>query len=423
MMIVNFLNQTASLRRIALTCCLMMVLFSLPLSTSGLDIFLVLSLSLILMTPEYWTKLKTAFSQPWFILFLLFFIYVCFACFWSEATAHAQWVVLGKYLKLLYLPILAVGFHQVELRQRALHVFMGAMGLVCCVAWIKWLHLIKFHGDDDGYIFKNHIMTGYMMDLAAYLALAAWIKSKGNQRVGYGCLFLLFSYHVLFIGTGRMAYLTYFVLMVIFILQYLSWKKSMAGLLLVLTVVLGAFYLSPAIQLGVENTQKELLAYQHNEKNTSLGYRVQFHQFAYDLFERHPWIGSGTSGFIDAFEKENPVPQWGARLFEPHSQYWLIAVDFGVIGLLLFTSLFIGLFAVSSQLKETGRFAAALLLSFLFACMTDSFLLYSGTGYVLVLLMSVCLGEGLSEPLPAARVVKLPGWVAHRLFGDKPRVA
>ncbi len=422
-MILNLLNQTAELRRFATLCCLMLVFFSIPLSTSGLDIFLVPSLILILLTPEYWQKLKIACTQPWFVFICIFFTYACLACLWSQATPHAQGVVIGKYVKLLYLPILAVGFTQVDIRQKAIHAFMAAMVVICCIAWIKWLHLIKFHGDDNGYIFKNHIITGYMMDLAAYLALAAWIKSNAKYRIVYACLFLLYSYHVLFIGTGRMAYLIYFLMIFIFIVQYFSWKKTIAGLLFVFTLSLGAFYLSPAIQLGFENTQKELIAYQQNEKNTSLGYRFQFHQFAHELFSRHPWMGSGTSGFSDAFEKEKPVPEWGPTLFEPHSQYWLIAVDFGVIGLVILSLLFIGLFAGSAQLKETGRFAVAFLVSFLCACTSDSFLLYSGTGYLLVLFMSICFGEGLSEPLPAARVVKLPGWVLHRLFRNKPGIA
>ena len=403
--------------------CLAMAVFALPISTSGLDIFTALALGLILITPKYRRDIQYYLFRPGCLFAMLFFLYTCIACLWSSASLHDQGIVVEKYAKLLYLPIIASGFSHIKTRIWALYAFFAAMVLTCCLAWFKWLGVVHFAGDDMGYIFRNHIITGYMMNIAAYLALLWSVKSSGKLRVLYGVLFLLFSFPVLFIGTGRMAYLTYFLLMTLFVMQHVAWRRVFAALMLLMFVLMGSYFFSHTMQTGVKSVYSEVVAFQQDTKNTSIGYRLQFHHFAYEVFKRNPWIGQGTGGFSVAFEKENPVPAWGLRLFEPHSQYWLVAADGGMIGLFLLFALFVGLFYECIAIKDKAAMGAALLISFVFACLSDSFLLYSVTNSILILGMGVCLGGRVRESLPTVRVVDLARGVIERFFSNKPRVA
>lgn len=404
--------------------CLVMSFFFMPISTSGMNIFVSLSLAFILLTPSYWGPLREALMRKETILACVFFFYIVLACLWSPAAPHNQWVVVGKYSKLLYLPFLTVGFLDKKTRKRAVFAFLAAMVLTSCVAWLKKYSVISLHIEDTGYIFRNHIITGYMMSVAAYVALLRCAESKGRRyAMGYASLFILFSYHVLFIGTGRMAYLIYFLLIVIFLIQKVSLRHLLMSMIGLLAVVAAVYQVSPVMQSRIDDFKKDYVLLQQDDKSTSMGYRLQFHQFAFELFKKTPWLGQGTSGFSDAFEKANPVPSWGPRLFEPHSQYWLIAADGGMVGLALFFALFISFMLACLRSKEQAALGCALLISFLCSSLTDSFLLYSMTGMFLILFLGLCLAGCVREPLPTGRVISLSRRMIHRLFRHEPRVA
>ena len=78
---------------------------------------------------------------------------------------------------------------------------------------------------------------------------------------------------------------------------------------------------------------------------------------------------------------------------EPHSQYWLIASEFGLLGCISFVFFLGCLIGASLRLKTLKPLAFAVLLPFIAGCWSDSLLFYSGTGYFFILFMALCLGE------------------------------
>ena len=91
-------------------------LLMLPLSTSVKGIFLSLAVISILLSKDYLQALRVTISQGWCQIALLFFMFVLLACCWSAASFHDQKFVIEKYSKLLYLPVLAVGFRDQRAR-------------------------------------------------------------------------------------------------------------------------------------------------------------------------------------------------------------------------------------------------------------------------------------------------------------------
>ena len=97
---------------------------------------------------------------------------------------------------------------------------------------------------------------------------------------------------------------------------------------------------------------------------------------------------------MHTFHVENPVPEWSvsrAKLLEPHSQYWLVASEFGVAGLCLLSLLFGSLFMACWRQPESRALGCAVLLPFFVGNFTDSLLLYSGTGYFFLLFTALSL--------------------------------
>ncbi len=377
---------------------LVLSLFALPISSTARSVLVALALICFLFDSDTRDYLKMLLTRPWVLATLALFFVALLGCLWSPASWHGQWVVLEKYTKLIYLPFFVIGFRKARTREMAIYAFLLAMLITSLLLLIKAMGLIHYGGPDPGKLFRNHIMTGYMLAFSAYLtALFAW-KNRGAKRVIYALLWVLFSYTVVFICTGRMAYLSYAVVMLVWFFQCFSWRKALLWGVGFLLCFLVSYQVNPTMQFLVHQVEEDWVSYHHNHKNTSLGLRLQFHAYAYNLFKYHSWTGNGTGGFSHLFEQDAPVSNWEQlTIWEPHSQYWLIAADYGVLGLLLFAIFLGSLLWEMLKLTEMRGMAFATLLPFIIGSLTDSLLLYSGTGYFFFLFIALCFASELKS--------------------------
>ncbi|MBA4697506.1 MAG: O-antigen ligase family protein [Legionella sp.] len=389
---IHLLSERYSLDR-WIPALLALTFFTLPLSSTAKSLSLSLAATAILLAPTYRTQLYTFFCSTWGQATLLFFGLILIASLWSPASFADKSFVFNKYSKLLYLPVLAVGFQSPRSRTLSINAFLIAMmlttllGLLTIYGWLPFLPI------DPDHIFRNHIITGMMLAFASYLCLLLGYHSEGSKRLGYGFLLLLFTYHVLFINEGRTGYVLYFLMLGICIFQLCSWQKALIGLIAVGCWLLASYTISPVMHDRVQGAVEQFQRYQNDDKNTDIGYRIQFHRFSYQLFQQHPWIGNGTASFIDNARKLNPVPAWPDKLIDPHSQYWLTLVEFGWLGIVILGLFFMRLMQAAWTLKDMKPVAFALIIPFLIGNATDSLLFYSGSGYFFIMFMGLCLGE------------------------------
>lgn len=381
---------------IILNTMLYLLLFSIPLNSSAKSISLIITVILILGTKINRLSMSILLKQAWVKALMIFLTVIVLGCIWSPASWAQQAFVIQKYSKVLWLPLLALGFTDKKIRFWGLHAFIAAMFLTCLVA------LIKIYWQDDvlsansGSVFRNYIMTGHMMAFASYLSLYFAVKNRRFSWL-YLSLFALFSYEVLFISQGRTGYFIYFILIAVLMIQMLPKKQLWLGGLLIILSGFLLLNLSPKMQQGLVEIKNNVLHYQQGEKNTSVGFRLQFQHFAYQLFKENPLLGCGTGGFVYHFNARNPVPAWGSDLNEPHNQYWMIAAEYGVLGMMVYLGLLITLIINCLQLQEMKAIAIALIIPFLIGCFSDSLLFYSGSGYFFLVLMALCLGENLQK--------------------------
>nr|HAT8714054.1 O-antigen biosynthesis protein [Legionella jordanis] len=368
-------------------------LLALPLSSTGKSIAAVLSVITIIMIPEFRRDLRFVLFEKWSLAALALFSIAVLACLWSPADWGDKGFVIEKYSKLLYLPILAVGFQDAKTRQLALYAFLLAVTITCMLSILKFHGFLSFFQFNPDRVFRNHIMTGFMVAFGTYLSFLFAYRHSGYSRYGYVLLGLLFSYQELFVNGGRTGYVLYFLMMGLLIVQLCSLKQAIVASLLVITVFAGSYSLSPVMKGRVNALVLQIKAYQQNQKDSDIGFRLQFHDYAHQLFNRHPLFGNGTASFTYFYAKEAPVPGWFWKLWEPHSQYWLIAAEFGLLGITGLFLLFFSLIRASFQLNQMRVIAFAMLLPFMIGNLSDSLLFYSGSGYFFLLFMALCLGE------------------------------
>lgn len=327
---------------------LTLALFFVPLSSSLKSVTVVISLCCISFAPVYRQALIKTLNQNWCQAILCLMLLALIGCLWSPASYAEKALILEKYSKLLYLPIFTVGFADERTRRVALNAFLLAMLITCVISIAKYFNWTQYgHGvaaADPGTVFRNHIMTSYMMVFAVYLCGVILLQHTGVVRLMYGLLALLLSYQILFINTSRTGYVMYGLLMLLFIIQELSWRKALVGTLIGSCVLIGSVQLSPVMHQKINEALTDWQRYQHHDLDTPVGFRLQFHRYAADLYHRHPWYGNGTASFTYYYGIEKPVAVWTRRLLEPHSQYWLVIAEWGRVGIIALLFFFGSLF-------------------------------------------------------------------------------
>lgn len=380
---------------------IVLFLLFVPISPSIKSVMLCLSAAAIMFTPQYRKHLLSAYNTPWGWAGIAFFLYVVLASVWSEAPFLMRLSVIDKYSKLIYLPLLAVGFVHPTTRKWAFNAYFAAMLITCSISLLKQYHLITYNAIDPGEVFYNHIVTGYMVALAVYFAGILLFKANINkwQRAYYILMIVFGSYQVFFLNTGRTGYVIYGLLMSLLLVQKLSFKKAVVGIILLSGSIGAAYLLSPVMQDRTASLISDIKFLQKHEENTSLGFRVQFHEYAKNLFAQHPIIGIGTGGFKYRFSQELPIPTWGNELNDPHSQYWLTLVENGLIGIVLFVLFLASLLYMTIQLKESRPILLGMLVSFVMGSFSDSIFCYSTAGTLLIIFSALCFGEIIEKSI------------------------
>jgi O-antigen ligase len=290
--------------------------------------------------------------------------------------------------------MLVIAFKNKQTRNAAFYAFLLAMLITCGISLLKFLNLISFKKvNDAGDLFHNHITTGYFMAFAAFIAAFFSLKAQGFAKFFFIGLTLLFSFHVLFINPARTGYLVFSILTILFIMQFISWRNLPIYILVILPLTLISLYQIPLLRYRTALVFQDYQNFKAGNKNTSIGYRLQFSQYANKLFHINPIFGLGTASFSHYFAKEQPIPSWRKKLLDPHNQYWLMAVEFGIAGFFAFLYFLLAIFLAVDK-KHTNYFILLGLIStFLIANCIDSFFLYSSTGYFFILFAALALGE------------------------------
>jgi O-antigen ligase len=377
---------------------ILLLMFFMPLSPVICSILVTMLIGAILLHPVYRQYVLSQYLTLWGMSSLALFLFIMIAGLWSEAPLLLQSEVIGKYCKLAYFPILALGFIPQKTRYWALNSYLASIILTCIVSILKGYGVLQIGIVNDlGDLFYNHIMTGFMVAFACYLSALFIFQHSNWQRYLYLFVFILCSYQLIFINNSRTGYLAYFLLMIFFIGQKLSLKQALCGIFLFSSIYSLGYFASPIMQSSVNRLLNDVVMFKQNQKNTSLGFRIQFHHYARYLFLEHPVIGQGTGAFKYHFYEDNPIPEWGRDLTDPHSQYWMFLAEQGIVGFTLFL-IFLGcLFITTMMLRETRPIMLGLLIAFGVGCLSDSILSYSIVGQLLILVSALCVGELLSK--------------------------
>lgn len=359
-------------------------LILIPLGNTPRAIGLVAAITFIIFQKNSISKIFSFLKEPWFLTLSLAILWSYLSLLWTPKPNTQLQFYISKISFLWLLPFFILGFQMPKQKQLSYPLFLISMLIPFSLSLIKYFFHWKIHGDasDPGFIFYNHIITGFFASFAAFLALELYIKEK---KYIYLIAFFLFSFQVLFLNTGKAAYGIYLLLISYSMWEISSWKTKLSAIIFGAIIAIILIKTSASLKLALFGLKSDIHEFQSGNLNTSFGFRVQFHQFAYLLFKKHWLVGNGIGAYDYWFKVLNTVPAWS---FQPntHSQYWFFACDLGLIGLLLWLSTFIILFKQAKQFGWHGHIFNGFLLAFGLNCFTDNMLFASPENLLFILL-------------------------------------
>jgi len=374
--------------------------FAIPISAALTNILSPLILLLILAEGRFQQKFNTLRLHPVGVLAVLLFTVMLLGLFYTPVSFLEAGRMLDKYREFLYIPLFILVFRDKQTRQLGFYAFIGAMTLTLFLSYLMAItgwHIGK--GTPEApFIFKTYITQSVFMALAAYfLAVRCWFDLH-RWRWLLVIWVLLAVYNILFMSDGRTGYLVLFFLIFLFFYQVYRAKGILIGSLVLLVLSVLAYTYSDALRHRVDNLVESVQNYQPGETSNSAKLRLEFLNNSLALIAEKPVFGHGTGSFSYKY-KELAERQSLKSSTNPHSEYLMIGVQWGLMGVGVFIVLLFMMWKTSHYLDRNDRLMAqGLVVTIAVGCLVNSFWLDHTEGHVFAYLIGVFYGGLLLRP-------------------------
>ncbi|WP_032112464.1 O-antigen ligase family protein [Candidatus Paracaedibacter symbiosus] len=311
---------------------------TLPLYTALSSIFFVLTFLSSFFKPGLLHNWKQSARLPAIKFLLLFLGWLIIRFSYANLGSMGNILLMKHTLKPLLIPFFMHVFTKANERW-IVNAFILSMlltvilALIQCFPGVNFKYAAKF---TSGSIFKNHIATSIFMAFACFIVAHQALSHKRQERFIYCALFVFFAFHLFYLNHGRTGYIIFAALFVLFLFQRCTIKVIGISLISGLIIALSVFKLSPNFNKRINEAQQEYhLYHQQGKSETSTGLRLELWRNSIKLFKQKPILGWGTNSFRKAYQTL-PETHKTTHAHNPHNQFLLIAVENGIVGLLLF---------------------------------------------------------------------------------------
>jgi O-antigen ligase len=321
----------------------MLTALALPWSTSAVSILMLCWLGSTALMADYGVYLRSL-KRPIFVFPIALFMLAVVGMLWSDAAWNERFHALGPLAKLLVLPGL---FHHFERSARGKWVFIAF--LISCTIMAIVSGIAAFDPDFSlkpvnerfcGVFVKNYIDQSQEFSLCTVaLAYPVMMLLKQQRPVLAGLLVAIalgFIANMLFIIASRTALATMPLMLAIFAFRYLD-RRGIIAVGMIVVVVGLAWAVTPRMCRTVETMARDFELYQERDIPTSAGLRLEYWKKSLRFIGEAPLVGHGTGSIRGLFEKAAGLRggATGDVVANPHNQTFGVAIQWGVIGVVL----------------------------------------------------------------------------------------
>ncbi len=369
---------------------------AIPISTAFQNISTLLLLIFVIISPDVWHELRAILKKPFALAGMALGITLLLGTFWTSASPSDAWGFVGKMRAYYLIPIFLLIFMDEKIRSSLLISFAAAtflsVLLSCLSAWFNTPIFKAVPG--DWYIFRTHTYQNYFSGLLSIGLLAGLLMNKipKNWKPLSIICFLLLSYNILFLVSGRTGQLVY-LLMLSFIL--VLWNKKI-GLFFCFIIVISSIFILPkyseVISSGLTNTTSDVKSYSNGDSYSSVGLRLEWHKNSIQIIKENPLFGHGTGSFKTEYAKFLGNGDERLSSENPHNDYLWLSVELGVMGGFLLFILLLSAAWQGRHLEMAWKLTLyAMLMGMGISTLANSFFTDNITGLAFVLLTCALL--------------------------------
>jgi glycosyltransferase involved in cell wall biosynthesis len=286
------------------------------------------------------------------------------------------------------------------------------------ITFLAWFDLIHYSDVTPTHLTRKtfHVVYNPLLAFGIYLVLheAIWGQRRGGFRFGLFVLAGVMTFNM-FITEGRAGQLVFFVLIALLLFQIFRKnrvKAVLAVFLLLPTLFIAGYGLSPVFKHRVDTVRQEISQFKDNPE-TSIGLRLLYWQNSWEIIRQHPWLGVGTGGFQAAYARVNS--EKSPLCFptdNPHNQYVLVATMVGIPGVVALLVIFAVMFRQASVMRDNlQRVRFAFPLFFLTIMLTESYLKVYETAFFFVLFAAILYKQKPDQRLQPLRSGEKKCWL------------
>ncbi|MBU7572559.1 MAG: O-antigen ligase family protein [Hydrogenophaga sp.] len=353
---------------------LTLAFFAFPMSVALANVALLLTLVFWLLGCVWGHSLRDtrqALSNPLAPPALALFAWIALAALWSPAEGPLIGAALGKYSKLLWVPVFIGLLNDPAMRRRCAQAFALAMLFTLVVTWLNvwfdfsWTRTHNQGFGEDHTVFKDRIAQGILMSFFTVMALHQAMRAPTRARGVLAALVAaLAAFSVLFLSSGRTGYLALLLALAVFAVFAVGLHRrrlAIAALALVAVMAI-TFTTSTQLRSRVNEAWLEARDSSITVPVTSAGARMEMNRFALQSALEHPVLGHGTASYPVLSPTHFTDPAWCAVVcVHPHNQFAFFLFEQGLIGLALFLWF---VFAIARQAWREDTPRRALMMGF-----------------------------------------------------------
>jgi O-antigen ligase len=318
---------------------------SLPWSTSATAILIVVWLCALLPTLEAAT-LRRVLASPAGGLPVLLYLTAVLGMLWADVSWSERLHGLGGFHKLLVIPLLLAQFSRSPRGHWVLYGFLAGCVALLLASWVlMFAPGLTWRGKEPGVPVKDYIAQSTEFLICAFaLAAVAFDRWRQQRRfaVAAAVLTALFFVNILYVATGRTALVVIPVLVLILGFRQLGWKGIFAAGLGAGVIAGLVWVTSPYVRAKVQAAIDDIRGYQESNAVTSAGVRLEFYRKSLLAIAQAPVLGHGTGSVRATFARiATGEGATAATTHNPHSQYFGVAVQLGLLGLGLLVAMWI----------------------------------------------------------------------------------
>ncbi len=314
------------------------VAVSLPWSTSATGILIAVWLITVFPTLDM-ASLRRELATAAGGLPVLLWVLAAVGMLWADVTWAERVGGLGKFHRLLVIPLLLAQFRRSEHGIWVIYGFFASMLGLLLMSWVAVAFPgLPWPGKQFGVPVKDYIIQGETFLICAFALLGRAFdeRDEKNRRsilalVGLAVLFLI---DITFVATGRTVLVVAPVLTLLLGWRQFGWKGLLGAGLLGAVVGAALWFESPYLHGRLEGSVTELHDYLRSDATNSTGLHLEFLRKSLSFVETAPVIGHGTGSITEQFRKA-AFGQTGASSVasaNPHNQIFAVAIQLGLLG-------------------------------------------------------------------------------------------